>query len=312
VNAGYSLLTRLQSLFLDGHFMLEHTARNRSGAFFNFNGTAGVWRRRTVHDAGGWADDTLTEDLDLSYRAQLRGWKFLFLPEVVCPGELPVDIGGFRSQQHRWTKGALQVAKKVLPVIWRSPLPFFVKLESTVHLTANLGYAMVLLLSVLVFPSLAARRFLPWPELINALELAAFLLTALSIASFYIVVQREILPKGARLNLRDLPALMAFGVGMCLNNTRAIWEALCGVTTEFRRTAKFDIRAAGDAWRNKRYRAAADRSGLLEVGLAFYLAAALAWGAASSAWLSLPFIGVLLAGYVYVGWLTLAHAIRKD
>lgn len=311
VNAGYSLLTRLQSLFLDGHFMLEHTARNRSGAFFNFNGTAGVWRRETVSDAGGWADDTLTEDLDLSYRAQLRDWKFLFLPEVVCPGELPVDIGGFRSQQHRWTKGALQVAKKVLPVIWRSPLPFFVKLESTVHLTANLGYAMVLLLSILLFPSLLARQTFAWPQAVNVLELAAFLLTSLSVAWFYIVVQREILPKGARLNVRDLPALMAFGVGMCLNNTRAIWEAVFGVATEFRRTAKFDIRAVGDAWRDKRYRTAFDRSGLFEVGLALYLTLALCWGASSASWLSVPFIALFLAGYVYVGWLTLAHTSRK-
>ncbi|HRY29162.1 MAG TPA: glycosyltransferase family 2 protein [Elusimicrobiota bacterium] len=311
LNSDYSFLTRAQALFLDGHFMLEHTARNRSGAFFNFNGTAGVWRRRTIEDAGGWADDTLTEDLDISYRAQLRGWKFLFLPEVVCPAELPVDIVAFRSQQHRWTKGALQVAKKVLPAIWKSPLPFFVKLESTVHLTSNLGYCLMFALSLLLLPSLMARNTLAWPQAVNLLEFFVFLLTALSITTFYAVVQRE--TKAARFSLADLPPLLAFGIGMCFNNTRAVWEALCSIPTEFRRTAKFNIQTRQDTWRNKRYRAARKRTGLVEALLAVYLLITLYQSlSGTAAWMTLPLIGLFLGGFAYVGWLTFYHALQKN
>ena len=140
LNESYSLLTWIQSIFLDGHFLIEHTARNRSGAFFNFNGTAGIWRRQAIETSGGWQHDTLTEDLDLSYRAQMKGWRFMYLPDVVCPAELPVDINAFKTQQNRWTMGASQTAKKMLPTIWRSPLPLKVKVEATFHLTACAGY----------------------------------------------------------------------------------------------------------------------------------------------------------------------------
>lgn len=310
VNTGYSLLTRLQALLLDGHFLLEHTARNRSGAFFNFNGTAGVWRRRTIEEAGGWADDTLTEDLDISYRAQMNGWRFLFLPELVCPAELPVDMGAFRNQQHRWAKGALQVAKKILPALWRSPAPFFVKLESTVHLTSNLAYPMVLLFSLLLFPSLVARRALGWPLWVGVVELAAFGLTTASILLFYTVAQREAFGGPLRLRGKDLPALMAFGVGMCVNNGRAVLEALLNIPTEFRRTAKFDIRRPGQEWRAKKYRSARP-VGALELAVGTYLAAAMGWTLRAGYYWSLPFLSIFLAGYLYVGYLSLRHALQR-
>ena len=124
LNRGYSLLTRMQAIFLDGHLLLEQIARSRSGRFFNFNGTAGLWRRSCIEQSGGWQYDTLCEDLDLSYRAQLKGWKFIYLSDVVTPAELPVDMNGFKSQQHRWTKGSVQTCKKLLPSVWRSQLPF--------------------------------------------------------------------------------------------------------------------------------------------------------------------------------------------
>ncbi|MYK41484.1 MAG: glycosyltransferase, partial [Gemmatimonadetes bacterium] len=162
LNRSYSLLTRIQSIFLDGHFVVEHTARNRSGRFFNFNGTGGIWRKKAIYDAGGWQHDTLTEDLDLSYRAQLAGWQFLYLPEIEVPGEIPVEINAFKSQQHRWTKGAVQTAKKVLPRIWRSALPAKVKVEATFHLTANLCYIMMLLMALLTVPVLSIRSQLGW------------------------------------------------------------------------------------------------------------------------------------------------------
>ncbi len=311
INTGYSLLTRLQALFLDGHFLLEHTARNRSGAFFNFNGTAGLWRRRAIDEAGGWSDDTLTEDLDISYRAQMKGWRFLFLPDLVCPAELPVDMGAFRNQQHRWTKGALQVAKKILPDLWRGSTSLFVKLESTIHLTSNLGYLLLLVFSLLLFPSLAARRALGWPVWVNFLEAGAFALTALSIVVFYSVAQREAFGGPLRLRGGDLPALMVFGVGMCLNNGRAVLEALFNIPTEFLRTAKFNIRAKGEGWRDKRYRTSRRPVGGLELAAGAYLAAALGWSVNAGYFWSLPFIGVFLAGYVYVGYLSLRHALQR-
>ena len=153
LNRGYSLLTRVQAMFLDGHLLFEQTARSRSGRFFNFNGTAGLWRRSCIEEAGGWQHDTLTEDLDLSYRAQLVGWKFIFLPDVVTPAELPVDMNGFKSQQHRWTKGSIQTCKKLLPTIWRSKLPLLIKLEATGHLTSNFAYLLLACLCVLLHPS---------------------------------------------------------------------------------------------------------------------------------------------------------------
>jgi hypothetical protein len=311
VNPGYSLLTRLQALLLDGHFVLEHTARNRSGAFFNFNGTAGIWRRSAIEDGGGWSDDTLTEDLDISYRAQMRGWRFLFLPDVVCPAELPVDIGAFRGQQHRWTKGALQVAKKILPSLWRSPLPFFVKLESTIHLTANAGYVLLLAFSLLLFPSLLARRALGWPAWAAAVDLGAFFLTALSVALFYGVADRESFPsRGFRVRWTDLPALMAFGVGMCVNNSRAVLEALFNVRTDFLRTAKYNIRERGESWLNKRYRTMSGSLGALEIAGAAYFVVALVWSWTAGYLWSVPFIGLFLFGYGYVGLLSLRHAFR--
>jgi cellulose synthase/poly-beta-1,6-N-acetylglucosamine synthase-like glycosyltransferase len=153
LNRGYSLLTRVQAMFLDGHLLLEQTARSRSGRFFNFNGTAGLWRRSCIQEAGGWQHDTLTEDLDLSYRAQLVGWKFVFLADVVTPAELPVDMNGFKSQQHRWTKGSIQTCKKLLPKIWRSQLPLPIKLEATGHLMSNFAYLLLACLCVLLHPS---------------------------------------------------------------------------------------------------------------------------------------------------------------
>ena len=157
VNQDYSLLTKIQSILLDGHFVLEHGSRSRSGLFFNFNGTAGIWRRSAIEDAGGWQHDTLTEDLDLSYRAQLRGWQFVFLQDLIAPAELPVEMNAFKSQQHRWAKGSIQTCRKVLPRILRSNLPLGVKTEAFYHLTANFNYLLMCVLSVLMAPAMVIR-----------------------------------------------------------------------------------------------------------------------------------------------------------
>ena len=143
INQDYSLLTKIQSILLDGHFVLEHGGRNRAGRFFNFNGTAGIWRRAAIDDAGGWQHDTLTEDLDLSYRAQLRGWQFVFVPDLIAPAEVPVEMNAFKSQQHRWAKGSIQTCRKLLPQILRAKVPLAVKAEAFFHLTANFNYPLM-------------------------------------------------------------------------------------------------------------------------------------------------------------------------
>jgi hypothetical protein len=203
------------------------------------------------------------------------------------------------------------VAKKVLPTIWRSPLPLHVKFESTVHLTANVGYFLVLVLSVLLLPSLLIRNRFAWPAAVNVLEFAAFFLTTVSLGLFYWVVQRENHPGNRRLGLRDMPALMALGVGMCLNNSRAIWEALLDIRTDFRRTAKFNILSRGETWKEKRYRSAGRPAGWTEAFAAGYLGFTFLWGLSSSNWWCLPFVGVFLMGYLYVGFLTMAHSFQK-
>src|ERR671919_13981 len=166
LNRDFSLLTQVQAIFLDGHFIIEHTARNRSGCFFNFNGTAGIWRRDTIVDAGGWQHDTLTEDLDLSYRAQLKGWRFVFLPDVIAPAEVPVEMNAFKSQQHRWAKGSIQTCRKLLPMILRANVPLGVKAEAFFHLTANFNYILMCVLSVLLGPSMAIRYSMGWYEML--------------------------------------------------------------------------------------------------------------------------------------------------
>jgi len=191
LNRGLSPLTQAQSIFLDGHFVIEHTARNRSGRFFNFNGTAGVWRRETIASAGGGQHDTLTEDLDLSYRAQLAGWKFVFLPDVVAPAEIPVEMNAFKSQQHRWAKGSIQTALKLLPRIWRSDLPFAVKQESFFHLTANFAYLLMIPLAILMPITMAVRVSHGWYEVLF-LDVPFFAAATVSVCVFYAASQREI------------------------------------------------------------------------------------------------------------------------
>jgi len=240
LNRNYNALTRVQALFLDGHLELEQTARNRSGRFFTFNGTGGIWRKSAIEDAGGWEHDTLTEDMDLSYRAQLKGWKFIFLKEVETPAELPVDMAGFKNQQHRWTKGSIQCCKKCLPSIWKSKFPLSVKLEATAHLTANYAYLLLIALCFLIFPK---NQWGPdlgqWGNLlINA---PIFFFSSMSIVFFYAVAQKSLNPKTWLREICYLPLLLALGIGMAINNAKAVIEAMVGHETGFVRTPKYGI-----------------------------------------------------------------------
>ena len=188
LNREASLLTRVQALLLDGHFAVEHRARHVAGCFFNFNGTAGIWRRQAIADAGGWAHDTLTEDLDLSYRAQLAGWRFVYLPDVAVPAELPADAASFKAQQRRWAKGSLQTARKVLPRLLAARLPWRVKLEACAHLTANLSYPLMVALSLLLFPAMAARRGSA-RSLLLWVDAPLFVAATASVFTFYLASQ---------------------------------------------------------------------------------------------------------------------------
>jgi len=315
LNRDFSSLTEVQALMLDGHFIMEHAGRNRSGRFFNFNGTAGIWRRAAIADAGGWQHDTLTEDMDLSYRAQLRGWKFVYLPEIAAPAELPVEMSAFKSQQFRWAKGSIQVAKKLLPMILRSKSASFAqKSEALFHLTNNLAYPLLLLLSILLLPNLVFRTRHGWREVLM-IDLPLFFGTTLSVASFYLASEREIArlrdPAGnARVPwavLRRLPLVMSMGIGLCVNQTRAVLEALFGRETEFVRTPKHGIRGRLESWTGKKYRAAKSLTPLVELGMAAYFVVAIAVAVAHGHYVSIPFLLLFLCGFGYVGCLSLAQ-----
>ena len=235
VNRDYSLLTQVQSVLLDGHFILEHGGRNRAGRFFNFNGTAGIWRRSAIEDAGGWQHDTLTEDLDLSYRAQLGGWRFVFVQDVVAPAEIPVEMNAFKSQQHRWAKGSIQTCKKLLPKILASELPLPIKIEAAFHLTANFAYPLMVLLSILMFPAMVIRYNMGWYEMM-IIDIPLFLGATMSVCSFYLMSQREIFGDSWRSRIKYLPAVLSVGIGLSVNNAKAVIEALLGIESEFTRT----------------------------------------------------------------------------
>ena len=235
LNRSHSLLTRVQAIFLDAHFLIEHVARSRSGRFFNFNGTAGIWRRACLLDAGGWEHDTLTEDLDISYRAQMRGWRFVYRPDLVAPAELPPDPPAFKAQQHRWAKGSIQTARKLLPRIWRAPLPLRVKLEATLHLTNNLAFLLLLGLLISIPATLVVDP--GWGVSQGLLGLPFFFLATGPVSLFYIVSQRGA-GAGWLRSITSVPLVLCLGMGMSLNAARAVLEALLGISSEFVRTPK--------------------------------------------------------------------------
>ena len=301
LNREYSLLTRIQSIFLDGHLVIEHTARNRSGRFFNFNGTAGIWRKRSILDAGGWEHDTLTEDLDLSYRAQLAGWKFLFLPEVEVPAELPVEINAFKSQQHRWTKGAVQTAKKILPRVWRSPVPLAVKIEATFHLTANSTYLLMLAMALLMLPVFEIRAELDWRHRLFIIDLPLFSMATMAVSGFYLVSQKALYLDWKR-QIKFLPALMAVGISLCINNARAVLEALVGHQSSFRRTPKYGVekkRTPGG-----KYVGAKTLLAGLELSMAVYFATILQEAWTVGLYFGIPFLLLFQTGFLYTGILS--------
>jgi cellulose synthase/poly-beta-1,6-N-acetylglucosamine synthase-like glycosyltransferase len=306
INRDSSLLTRIQSIMLDGHFVIEHTARNLSGRFFNFNGTAGIWRRQAIEDAGGWQHDTLTEDLDLSYRSQLAGWRFVYRPEITAPGEVPVDINGFKSQQRRWTKGAIQTGVKLLRRIWSARIPRKVKIEATFHLSNNLAYPLMLILSLAMWPALQVRMKF---GLMNQFlwDLPVLLAATASVSAFYVCSQVEI-RRGLAKALLYLPALMALGIGLSVSNSRAVLEGLFGGTGEFVRTPKGRAADRRSALGGVKYSAPTSWTPLIELALGAYFTCAIYWFWQAGVYSALPFLFLFQFGYLYIGLLSLAQS----
>jgi len=300
-----NILTRSQAIYLDGHFAIEHVARNRSERFMNFNGTAGTWRRSAIEDSGGWQHDTITEDLDLSYRAQLKGWKFLFLPELTAPAELPPEMAAFKAQQFRWTKGGAQTALKLLPKVLLSKAPLKVRFEAFFHLTSFTVHLYVFMLALMMFPALYLRGLMGQSSNWRiTFDISVFGFATLSAAVFYLASELEIL-RDWRSTLRFLPVLMAVGVGLSVSNTKAIIEALFKKKSEFVRTPKFGLGPGGPGLvgRSPRVRRRRRRSLVPWIELLFgvYMSICAVWSVVNvKSMLAAPFFVMFAFGFFYV------------
>jgi len=308
LNRDYSALTQAQAILLDGHFVIEHAARNRSGRFFNFNGTAGIWRRQAIADGGGWQHDTLTEDLDLSYRAQLAGWRFLYLPDLVTPAEVPVEMNAFKSQQHRWAKGSIQTALKLLPLIRRADVPKEVKREAFFHLTANVGYLLMIPLTILLPITVVVRVSHGWYEVL-LLDIPFFAAATFSVVAFYAASQAE-QGKGWWDRVKWVPLVMALGIGLAVNQARAVVEALMGYETGFTRTPKHGVQRAGESVARKHYKAAVTLQPVVELALAAYMTYGVVYLVQREVYYSLPFLVLFQVGFGYVGLASVYEGLR--
>jgi len=306
LNRDYSMLTRVQSMMLDGHFVIEHIARNRSGRFFNFNGTAGIWRKAAIVDAGGWQHDTLTEDMDLSFRAQLRGWHFVYVPDALAPAEIPCEMNSFKSQQFRWAKGSAQTAKKLLPIVLRANVPLYVKIEAIFHLTNNFAYLFLVILAMLQLPNMLLRKEINNPELL-LLDVPLFLATSGSIVLFYLTTHR-VLYGNLWEAARRLPLMMALGIGLSINNARAVVEGLFGKESEFVRTPKHGVVQKTEGWSKKKYKAGKHIATLVEIGFGLYFVTTIVIAVLTGSWMSIPFLVLFMVGFLYVGTLSLYQA----
>ena len=304
LNRDYNFLTEVEAMLLDGHFILEHGARSRAGYFFNFNGTAGILRKAMIEDAGGWQHDTLTEDSDLSYRAQLKGWRFVYLPGLECPSELPVEMHGFQVQQSRWAKGLTQCAKKLLPMILKADIPRRVKAEAFLHLTPNISYPLMIVVSALMLPVMIVRFYMGVWQMVF-LDLPLIAASFWSISLFYVVAQRELYPKNWKRSILLLPMLIAVGVGLTIINTRAVLEAIFGVETSFVRTPKYAIGERPVKLENKKYRRRGGWLPYIEIAIGTYFVVMVAFAISTYNFLSIPFLALFVFGYYWAGFTTL-------
>jgi cellulose synthase/poly-beta-1,6-N-acetylglucosamine synthase-like glycosyltransferase len=309
LNGNYSLLTRVQALALDGHFVIEQSVRNKAGFFINFNGTGGVWKKACIEDAGNWQADTLTEDLDLSYRAQLKGWKFVFLKDFTTPAELPFEINALKAQQFRWTKGAIETAKKILPLVWKSGIPLRVKLQSTFHLTNNFVFPFILLAGILNVPLIFIKNSGPHDTIFNLM--AIFILAFISSFLFYLYSQKDV-HSDWRKKIALFPLFMAGSMGFALNNSRAVIEGLLNRKSEFVRTPKYKVVNKTDTMRTLKY---VNKKIQLSVYVELILAVYCFIGVVASVYFmelaSLPFQLMFFIGFAFVSFTSLRSAHAK-
>jgi cellulose synthase/poly-beta-1,6-N-acetylglucosamine synthase-like glycosyltransferase len=309
INADYSLLTKVQAIMLDGHFVIEQTARNRCGGFFNFNGTAGIWRREAIEWSGGWQHDTLAEDTDLSYRAQLMGWHFVYLADDDVPAELPVEINAFKSQQRRWAKGVVQVGIKLFRRMWHDPrLSARVKLEQFFRLTGNLAAPLVIVLALINLPILIIRYNQGLFHLF-VLDVPILTFSTVSVIVYYLVTQRYLHPDTWKQSIKYIPFVMSMGIALTFSNARAVLEAVLGIKTPFVRTPKYKIEETGDTtWVKKSYVRGRLSLPWLELLFALYFVFTIWLAIDSGIFGTLPFLMIYLCGYAYAAAMSIAQA----
>jgi cellulose synthase/poly-beta-1,6-N-acetylglucosamine synthase-like glycosyltransferase len=304
LNRNYSMLTQIEAILLDGHFVMEHGARVRSGDYFNFNGTAGMWRIQAIHDGGGWQHDTLTEDTDLSYRSQLAGWKFKYLPDVECPSELPIEMTAFKTQQARWAKGLIQTSIKLLPTVFRSKVPRKIKVEAVYHLTANLSYPLMVIMSAALIPAMICRFYQGWFQML-LIDFPLFTASTFSIAVFYLMSERELFPKTWKKTFYYLPFLMALGIGLTVTNTKAVMEAIFGIKSAFVRTPKYRVAKKGEKSQAAKYRKRLVLAPWIELLLGGYFFLAILYTFSNENYFTAPFLILFVVGYWYTGLMSL-------
>lgn len=310
LNTKTNMLTRLQSIMLDAHFGVEQVTRYGKGVFFNFNGTAGIWRKSAIEDAGGWKADTLTEDTDLSYRAQMRGWKFIYCPNIHCPSEIPDNMRAFKVQQHRWAKGTIEVMKKLLPTIWAAQIPMRQKIEASLHLTANITYLLMFIDSLFfLLPTVHIRQQMD-PNFLAWLDIPVFAFASLSHAYFFLSGQKRLYGKVTD-KLFVLPALLATSIGLGVNNGRAVIEAIIGHKTGFVRTPKVgdtrNLISVHQSYKTNSENWATN----LELALALIYSAFLGWAIYKSYWIVIPFLALFASGFFYTSLSSLKESFPK-
>jgi cellulose synthase/poly-beta-1,6-N-acetylglucosamine synthase-like glycosyltransferase len=310
INRDYSLLTIAQSIGMDGHFIIEQGARTWNGLYMNFNGTAGIWRKEAIIDAGGWHYDTLTEDLDLSYRAQLRGWNTKFLFDVVTPSELPVDINAYKSQQHRWAKGSIQTAKKVLPLIFKKKDSIIKKVEAFIHLNQYMVHPMMIVLALLSLPLILLLKPLVISISITMASILFLIFIGAFAPSFLYIISQKAGYKDWRKKCLFIPALMFIGCGVAINNTKAVLEALFNIKSDFVRTPKYGVIRRGSDMMVKNYTLPVKFFFISEILLSIYCFIGFIQYTSDKKFVFGPFLLMYAMGFFYVGTLSLMQKFK--
>ena len=309
VNQDYSALTQAQALNLDFHFLVEQKAKSNSHLFMNFNGTAGIWRKECIDDAGGWHTATLVEDLDLSYRAQMKGWKCLFLPDIVVDAELPVQMNGAKRQQFRWAKGSIQCAIKLLgDILLKRKIAFDAKLQAFIQLTRHIVFPLMLIQFITLPVLLASQVNLYIVSFLPALTLATYLAMG---PGAYLLVINKMYKDNWKAHAKALPYLLVYSIGMSVNNTVAVFDGAVGKKNEFLRTPKYGIIKNDDDWRGKAYNLPFTKTTLLELFFAVYGILGIFIAIFSNNPIFAPIIGLQAVGFFYIAWLSFSHTRYK-